>query len=515
MIDRRSLLRGGAALALTAGAGAAAAVTAPAAAGRGARRQGPPWDRLRTRITGDVVLPGDAGYDSARRLQLARYDGVRPSAVLYAETPADVRDGLLFAQNHDLPLAVRSGGHNYAGWSTGEGMVLDVSRLNGIRRTDTGQQVVIGAGAQTIDVLDTLTRDGVAAPGGMCADIGSGGYFSVGGTGLQTRMHGIASDRVTAARVVLADGRVVRCSRDEEPDLFWALRGGGGGNFGVVTAWRVRTFEVGPVHEFTLVWSWDDAAPVLTEVQGWMVRAPRELAGLFTIVVPDAAPGVPPDVVLNGVHHGDGAELERLLDELVGESGRTPVYRDVRQRPFKDAMMGWYGCEGYTVEQCHRVGQNPAALLPRDNWVIDRGRLLDAPVPAAGVDELLAAYDRLHRSGEARLLWLMNLGGAANDRARGATAYVHRGTELLMSFVLAMHTPTPSPEHLANSRAWAAGGFDIIDRYGNGESYVAFPDLELTDWRESYYAENYPRLVRVKRAYDPYNFFRFGRSIGS
>ncbi len=506
MVTRRAFLRASAAVAATAAGLGTAGV---ASAG-----QRPRWDRLQRRLSGDLVLPSHPGYEQAKQLQLIRYDSVRPRAVAYAETAQDVRDCLLFAQDNDIRVAVRSGGHNYAGWSTTTGMVVDVSRMDHIARTGESE-VRFGPGAQNVDVMATLAAGGVGVPGGMCADIGSGGYFSVGGTGLHTRKYGIASDRMLAAEVVLADGRIVHCSAEREPDLFWAIRGGGGGNFGVVTGLKVRTFPVGTTTSFTLVWQWDAAAGVIDALQPWLIDAPDDLTALLTVVVLDAVPGAVADVVLNGVWYGDPAALEPRLDQLVGESGHQPVFRTSQASTFQQAMMSWYGCAELTVEQCHRVGHSPAAMLPRDKYVIDRGRLLSRAVPPAGVAELLDAFDSQPLAGQARLLWLMGLGGRSTRVDRDATAYVHRDTELLLSVVVAMQSPTPDADYLATSRAWAGRGFDIIDRYSNGESYVAFPDLELRDWRESYYAENYRRLVGVKRRYDRHDFFRFARSIGS
>jgi len=506
MVSRRTILR--------AGGGLAAVSVAAAAAGPALASGSPNWDRLDRLLTGDLVRPPDPGYDQARQLFLAQYDTIRPRAVALCETVQDIQHCLRFAQHSGIKVALRSGGHSFAGWSTTTGLVVDVSRLNGVQVANSA--VTFGPGIQGIDLMATLAPHGLSAVSGMCATIGMGGYLSGGGIGAQTRKYGIASDRLLAAEMVLADGRVVRCSPDEHPDLFWAIRGGGGGNFGVLTKLRVRPVPATGFANAVVVWPWDAAADVLNAYQRWHINAPDELNTLMSVVVEDAAPGVVPDVVLTASWHGDGAGagLQRALDELIADAGQ-PVFSDVQQESFLRGMMTLYECGHLTVPECHRIGTNPVARLQRENYIAHRGRLLSRPIPAAGIEDLLEHLVSQLRSGHLRYLWFQGMGGRSNQVPADATAWVHRDTHFLISNVAIPHTPSPDPETLAAVHTWINDGLPLIQRYSNGENYVAFPDPEQSDWRRSYYGRNYDRLVAVKRRYDPHNFFRHPQSIGS
>jgi FAD/FMN-containing dehydrogenase len=475
-------------------------------------RSGIDYDRLRTRLQGDVVLPRDVGYGHAKQLQDVRFDAVSPRAVVFCESTADVRETLRFARRHDLHLAVRSGGHSVAGYSTTSGLVLDVSRLDSA--TVHKGIVRVGPGLQAVDAVNALAPHGLAVPNGFCPTVSAGGFFAGGGIGLLTRSHGVGSDRVRGAEVVLADGRVVRCSRHEDEDLFWALRGGGGGNFGVVTAYDIEPVPVTGVVNFSLVWSWDDAADVVSAWQRWAPAADRGLTSWLGIFLPDAAPGAVAQVVAFGMWQGDPAALDGQLAALTSRVPAAPLVRSVEPLPYQTAMMQWWFCGGMTVDQCHRTGDG-GGLLPRTPFQTLRGRMFDRPMPRQAVERFLAAFDADRRPGQSRVSLAAAFGGAANEPGRRDTAYVHRDSLFHLDYTITVTTPAPSREDLARSRRWADKGFDAIDPHSNHESYQNYTDPRLRDWARAYYAENYERLTRVKRRYDPDNVFRFEQSIGS
>jgi FAD/FMN-containing dehydrogenase len=197
---------------------------------------------LRSAVRGQVVAPGDGGYDSARVLFNKRFDGVRPPAVVRARDAADVRAVVDWARRYDVALVSRSGGHAYNGASTSDdAVVVDVGRLNGVALS--GTVATIGPGARNIDVYAGLARHGATAPSGSCPMVGAGGLITGGGMGLAGRELGLALDRVTSFDVVTADGQLRRTDATHDEDLFWALRGGGG-SFGIVTAIRLRVRPV-------------------------------------------------------------------------------------------------------------------------------------------------------------------------------------------------------------------------------------------------------------------------------
>jgi FAD/FMN-containing dehydrogenase len=506
-MDRRTFLGAGTGAVLASGLG----LGAPGSAG--ARpRPGVKWERLRAALTGDLVLPGDAAYDHAKRLAAAQFDDIHPRAVAYCESAADVRTCVLFAQHEDVHAVVRSGGHSFVGWSTTEGLVVDLSRMNAIR-PDGGGTLRLGPGAQAVDVVGALAPLGLSVPAGFCPSVCPGGFVTGGGMGWQFRKYGPTSDRLRSAEVVLADGRIVTCSEHHREDLLWALRGGGGGNFGVVTR-----FDLAPTREpravmFNLTWPWDDAVTVLDAWQRWQVTTPPATCPRAALLLNDAAPGAVPTVIVTGAHLGEPSEVEAMLAELTSEIGRPPATRVVRDLTYEQAMMAQFGCENDSIEQCHLSGANPEALLPRTQYVHHRSRMFSRAVPGSGVTRMVEAYDRDRRKGQYRWLGLLGLGANANRVRPTDTAYVHRDAETFAVFTVGLGTPVPPAQELAAATAWVDGAFTAMDRWSNGRTYLNYPDPDLADWAGAYYGENLPRLRRVKRRYDPHGFFRFPHAI--
>ena len=471
------------------------------------------WELLRGSLRGDLVTPSDARYDRARVLYWAQFDDVFPSAVAFCETSADVAACLSFCQDSGIPAVPRSGGHSLGGYSTTDGLVIDVSRIShvGTRRVGDGVRAIIGPGARQVDSLPALWRDGVAVPGGLCPTVSAGGFISGGGFGWTTRRHGMACDHVLAAEVVLADGRVVRCSESVQPELFWALRGAGGGNFGVITEYEMLPRRIPTIVSYHLRWPWDAAAAVLAAWQRWMVEAPDEMGSALSVTAPGTDPAT---VDVAGGWLGDQAALERRIDALVADVGRSPEIRTAQEDSYLDAMTAVYGVADTTAEQRQWTGQNPDAVIPRQLFAVDRGILLEEAIPASGIATVLAAFERDPRPGQVRLLSFFALGGQANRTPRTASAYVHRDAQFYLAFWIGLDRDLPDGEDRRAAEEWADEGFAVIDRYSGGEAYQNFIDPRLAGWQEAYYAENYARLAEVKRTYDPHGFFRFAQSIG-
>src|SRR5690606_24982025 len=200
---------------------------------------------------------------------------------------------------------------------------------------------------------------------GTCPTVCQGGFVSGGGVGYQTRKYGLGSDRLVSARIVLADGSIVRASASAEPDLYWALRGSGGGNFGVVVDFELRPIFQPRMNYFSAYWSWDRIQDVLAAWQSWTIAAPDELSSQLIVILPDAAPGTRPLVWLRGGHRGSLAATNAALAALTAEIGAPADEQTVLDLPYREAMSHVYGCESLTREQCHRVGHNPDAVLPR------------------------------------------------------------------------------------------------------------------------------------------------------
>ncbi|MFF1378821.1 FAD-binding oxidoreductase [Streptomyces sp. NPDC058308] len=502
MISRRTLL--GASGATTLGLIALRPTAGHALAGL-------PWERLRSHLQGDLVLPGDAGYAVAKQLDSKQYDTISPKAVAYCESPSDVALCLAFAQNHALALSVRSGGHSLGGYSTTTGLVIDVSRLNAVALS--GDRATLGAGTQNVDVLNALAPAGLAVTGGACATVAAGGFIHGGGVGFLTRPLGVACDALTSARVVLADGRCVTASATSHPDLFWAIRGGGGGNFGVVTSYTLRPSPVTDVSTATLVFSWDKALDMLDGYTRWLVDAPRPIGGACVITLPDAAPGAVPIPAIRLVSTGTQAQLDDETGRLLALTGQ-PANRTGGPVAYRDLMMGIYGCAAKTVPQCHRAEATAEGQLPRPSFSLERSRMFSEPMARTGWAGALAVFDAERRAGQMHQMQILPVGGAAADLSRTATAYVHRDSIVTTNFLVAIPgSATPTAADKAAGQAWVDRGFAAIDPYSSGETYQNFIDPALKDFQRSYYAENHPRLVAVKKAYDPHRVFTFAQSV--
>ncbi|MBD0707893.1 MULTISPECIES: FAD-binding oxidoreductase [unclassified Streptomyces] len=514
MISRRTMLgatAGGVGAALLPHATTALA-TAPAAVATGTPTAAA-WAGLGRQLTGRLVLPSDAGYEVAKQLELAQFDVVRPKAIAYCASAADVSRAVCFAQEQGVPVAVRSGGHNYAGVSTGPGLVIDVSEIKAIGVGPS--TVTLGPGSLNIDVLNALADRGFALSSGGCATVAAGGFLQGGGLSFMTRTLGVGCDSVRSAQVVLANGSVVTASESRNSDLYWAIRGGGGGNFGIVTSYELTHHVVGPLLVSYLFFPYERSAEILDASTRWLVDAPRSITGGTYITLPDAAPDAVPSTVITLVSRGTSAELAAETARLLAMTGR-PVGRQDMTTSYRDLMVNIFGCGSLSQDACRRAEKSPTGVLTRPAFGVERMRMVTDPLPAAGWSQVMTAFDAYRAAGQRRTLEVHWFGGAANDIAGSATAYPHRDTLYCVSYRSTIaDTAQATTAGKAASQAWADGGFAAVDPYSNGGTYVNYMDPALADWKRSYYGDNYARLVTVKRKYDPKRFFTFPQSVGA
>jgi FAD/FMN-containing dehydrogenase len=409
----------------------------------------------------------------------ARYDRVHPLAVVQPLDAADVARTVAWARRHGVRLAARSGGHSYAGYSTTTGVVADLRRLNAISVNTHARTATVGAGARLIDVVSTLARHGVAIPHGSCPTVGIGGLALGGGVGFASRAWGTTSDNVLALRLVTADGRIRNCSPHEHSDLYWACRGGGGGNFGVATSFTFRVHRVRNVSWFVADWPWSEVDAVVRAWSAFMPTAPDELFSICSL-------NATPHVEVFGQFLGTEAELGRVLAPLRAVAG---ISLRTGTSSYLGAQLRWAGCLGRTTTACHTP--HPTAFVAKSAY-------FDRPLPDAGLATLRR---QLERPGAGSIL-LDSYGGALNRPAARATAFVHRN-ELF------------SAQYYANgtSTAWVRAAYAAMKAYASGHAYQNYIDPDLADWRHAYYGKNLPRLVAIKHRYDPVRFFRFPQAI--
>jgi FAD/FMN-containing dehydrogenase len=499
-ISRRGVLGLGAAV-LT-GLGVAACTETPGSTGAStsaARTAGSgrtAIEGLRRSIKGPVLVPGDAAYDAASAARNGRYLDLKPAVVAQVTDAQDVVNVLAWGADNGLAPVIRGGGHSYAGLSSTTGLIVDVSRLNTVKIDAAAGTAVMGGAALNRDIFTASENGQWLLPGGTCGLVALGGLTLGGGIGYHTHWAGLTSDHLTSSRMVTAAGEIIDVDATNHPDLFWALRGGAGGNFGVNVSF---TFDLAKIPRansvfFKLAWRGAEAATaMLTAVDTLLQKAPPELNLSSMAQATSVGSGGPReaiDVMARGHFLGTEADLRDLLAPLLAIPGATET--TIADQPF------WTTARTFLSDEStpHSWG--------------DISRFTDRPVPSDAyarlVELLVACPSRTPESNGA--IWSLGwVGGSVVDRfAPTDTAYVHRGMKTLLR-------PTPvwrndDPSSVGNEMmGWTLDATSVIDPHVPGNSYQNFPNRFLDGWQHAYYGTNWTRLVDVKTAYDPRNVF--------
>ena len=459
------------------------------------------FEELAHGLRGDVVQHGAAGYDRARLLYDTRFDAVKPRAVVFCESIGDVQKTVRWARQHAVRIVPRSGGHSYGGYSTTSGVVVDVSRLNRIS-LDKRNRAAVGAGARLIDVYDRLWQTRRTIPAGTCPTVGIAGLAQGGGIGFAARKFGLTCDNLLEATLVLANGSAVVCNADTKPDLYWALRGGGGGNFGIVTRLVFRTHPVADVVTYALEWPWSDASRV---IDAWQKLAPHAPDGLFSVLNLSAVAGstAQPRITSAGQFFGTEQALRNLLQPLSGTG--TPTRFTVTSRTYMDAQRMWAGCSG-TIEECHLP---PQGNLSRATFK-GKSSYANRALTARGIDTLIRQIESRRATGSGSGILLLDAyGGAINRVEKRATAFVHRDALFSMQYLAYWDPSQPAQPNLAWLRTFHSAMAPHVSPF----AYQNYIDPEQPRWLNAYYGSNLNRLIAVKRRYDPKNVFRSAQSI--
>ena len=457
-------------------------------------------DGLARSLDGRLILPGDAGYDSLRLLECTRFDGRRPLAIVRVGSAADAARAVAYARVRGVPFAVRSGGHSYGGWSTSTGLVIDVRPLAAVAFDSGNASATVGAGAQLVDVYATLATKGRAIAGGTCPTVGLAGLALGGGHGLVGRSFGLTCDALSAVEIVTADGALRHCDEKNEPDLFWACRGGGGGNFGVVTALTIVGRPIpAVVTTFVLHYSWVNAAAALGAWMEWVATLPNAMT---TIARLESTA----QLVIAGLHLGSVDETRTLLGPLLA-SARS---QSVTAHNYLDAMMLEAGCLHSSVGSCHLADTTAGGTLARQTPFAASSHYFGDPLSAAAIESAVARIER-HSSevGDGSgTIQFDSYGGAIGHIAADATAFVHR-----TAFCSAQYASFVGRGADSRHRQWIRSTRSALETFSNGEAYQNYPDPDLVDWAHAYYGANLARLQQIKRSYDPGNVFSFPQSI--
>ncbi|MGW7079181.1 FAD-binding oxidoreductase [Streptomyces sp. NPDC054866] len=459
-------------------------------------------------LDGTLVKPGEAKWAAARQLYNTRYDSLRPTAVAYVANLDDIRTTLAYARAHDVPVSIRNGGHSYGGWSSGTGrLIVDVSKLNKTRAS--GSTATVGAGAKLIDVYRALAAKGVTIPAGSCPTVGVSGLTLGGGHGVVSRAYGLTCDSLTSATLITADGKQLTASKSENKDLFWALRGAGNGNFGVVTELRFRTHAAPQAVSAYMTWPWSKAAAVIKAWQEWGPDQPDEIWSSAHLA---NTPGGTPTVSVACFSLGTYGELQNAVDRLADKIGAPARSVSLKRRSYEEAMEVYAGCSSFSADaQCHlpgtTPGRSPQGTLNRETYAASSD-FFDRSLSAAGIRTLLAQAENVTGASGGSIA-LTALGGAINRVDPTATAFVHRRSRMLAQYIASWRPGTSGKP----AQAWLKSAHGSMRRYASGAAYQNYADPTLTNWREAYYGSAAARLKQLKKQYDPKRFFDFPQAL--
>ncbi len=438
-------------------------------------------ETLRRDFGGDIIEPGGAGYESARRSVLAAGS---PAYVLRPGSAGDVQAAVRFAASAGLVLSVRGGGHGFAGFGTNDGgVVIDLSHLADVEITGNDRHLVrIGGGATWGQVAAALAPHGLAISSGDTKSVGVGGLTLTGGIGWKVRKYGLALDQVAAAQVVTIGGEVVHASAEENPELFWAIRGGGG-NFGIVTAFEFAAHPTTEVFFGTIAFPASQAATVL---QGWadyLRTAPDELTSTAEFANPFAG-GPEAPVQIHVAFDGDDPQLAAKAIDPIRRLG-TVTGDDVALRPYADTLVD-------------------GAAPPPGIRLVTRSAFADKE----SVSEVLQILTEVGASRRSPFIAVRSVGGAVSRVPDDATAYAHRQAELMVVTTIAGPEPVIQAARPALDALWARLAPHVNGAYANFLASATADDVAAI-----YPAETYQRLAAVKRQYDPGNLFARNHNI--
>lgn len=445
-------------------------------------------------MRGEVLQPGEAGYDEARSLWNAMIDK-RPALIACCTSSDDVIAAVNFGRDNDLLISVRGGGHNVAGNAVcDDGLMIDLSRMNAVALDLEVGTATAGPGAVFGDLDKATQPHGMAVPGGIVSETGIAGLTLGGGFGWLTRKHGFTSDNLVAADVVTVDGRLITVSERENPELFWGIRGGGG-NFGVVTSF---TYQMRPVGEEVLgglvFYPLDEAANVLRFFRRFTATTPVELGAMAVFLLAPPAPFLPEEVhgtpvlALIVCYNGDLEEGERVLQPL--RDYGNPLFDGIARKPF-------------AVHNSFLDAGQPSGKYYywKSEYVTEI---------ADGAIDLFVDYGSRMSSPFARLA-MFHLGGNVQQIDELASAASHRSAE----YIFAVNTGWGDPAETEGQMQWTHDLWTALRPFSMGGVYVNF--LSADDGedrvRAAYGAEKYERLVELKRRYDPQNLFKMNKNI--
>jgi len=448
---------------------------------------------LASSLDGRLLLPHDPGFVAIALPWNLAYAQQQPAAIALVESAFDVQRCVAWARGTGLPVAARSGGHSYGGYSTTPGLLIEMSRMRQI--TDHGDgSVTVEAGAPLGMVDAQLTARGIVLPAGRCASVGIAGLTLGGGFGFNSRKFGLTSDNLLKTEIVTADGELRPVDESTDPDLLWALKGGGGGTFGINTSFRFKVYEVDTVSVYSLSWDVADAVAAISTLQQVSLGSPDEFSLHIALDTNDVGPepgAVNQSLQAVGQYLGSVDDLQDLLAPVLAAA--APTASTIEQMSLADgtAFLGEQG--------------NPDAFLSKSAF-------LPVGLSDASIERLVELFDRFPSAARDGSVVLFGYGGVVNDVPPEATAYVHRSAGFMMEGNASWHPGDP-PSVVEATRAWMQELWAVLATDFDGSAYQNFIDPTLEDWQQAYFGDNFERLVAVKTTVDPEDYFHNAQSI--
>lgn len=461
-------------------------------------------------IKGRIVRPGDPGYDEARRDYNARFS-LSPGSILYCSSESDVIQAVKWARHNEIAVAVRSGGHSYEAFSLIDGgAVIDVSDMTNISVDSAKKLATVESGVTLLPLYETLWEKRVVVPGGSCATVGIAGLALGGGYGLLARSMGLTCDNMMGVRMVDGGGNVVVADEKQNPDLLWACRGGGGGNFGIITQFTFRLHPIGNVSIVRLRWNWQQALEVMRAWQEWAPRVDDRMTGILTVSSKGAK-----SLLGLAMFLGPPTGTKHLLQPLL--AAVPPEKVSVTAMPFIEAVKKFSG-----ISSSHKRGSKPnkepiegeEKVPPEKVHVHLHSRFkatsdyVDANLSDAAINIMIDALSNTPSDGSC--VQFDTYGGAINRVAAEDTAFCHRGAT---KFCLHYQICWTSAANDSRCEKWINEFRKAMQPHVSGFAYQNYCDREIEDWAHRYYGNNLERLTAVKRKFDPDNFFHFPQSV--
>ena len=440
---------------------------------------------------GELIGPDDAQYEEARALFNAMIDK-RPALIARCASPEDVTRVIGFARAHDLPLAIRGGGHNGGGLgSVDDGVIADLSLLRSISVDPETRTVRVGGGCTWNEVDAATNPHGLAVPSGIISTTGVGGLTLGGGIGHLTRGYGLTIDNLLGAEVVLADGQRVNASADENPDLFWALRGGGG-NFGVVTEFTFQAHPVSDIVGGPTFWPIEETEEVLKAYREFLPTLARNATGFFCWHTVPPGPPFPEEIHMRKICGivwcivGSDEEAEQAMAPML--SVGTPLMHGVQRMPLPALNSAF-----------------DELYSPGDQWYWRADFMNEIPDDAIAQNEEWNQNMPTWKSGS----HMYPIDGAGHDVGKDETPWAYRDTRWSQVIV----GVDPDPANAGAVRDWTVDYWEAVHPFSAGGAYVNFMMDEGQDRVQATYGDNYDRLTKVKAEYDPENVFRVNQNI--